>query len=74
MVESAVFLGADRREAEQQMLQVLNLETQLANVSTKPQRTLARILPSLVRGLDEDKASFDAFATDWQALGRQSKG
>lgn len=33
MVESAVFLGADKQEAESQMLQVLNFETQLANVS-----------------------------------------
>lgn len=33
MVESASFLGAERREAEQQMLEVLNFETQLANVS-----------------------------------------
>lgn len=34
MVESASMLGADRREAEIQMLDVLNFETQLANVSS----------------------------------------
>lgn len=33
MVESAVILGAERREAEQQLLDVLNFETTLANVS-----------------------------------------
>lgn len=33
MLESATFLGADRREAEQQMLDVLNFETTLANFS-----------------------------------------
>lgn len=33
MIDSATILGADRREAEIQMLQVLNFETQLANVS-----------------------------------------
>lgn len=34
MVESASILGADRSEAEAQMLDVLNFEIQLANVST----------------------------------------
>lgn len=33
MVESATILGAERREAESQMLDVLAFETQLANVS-----------------------------------------
>lgn len=33
MVESATILGADRREAEQQLLDVLQFETTLANVS-----------------------------------------
>ena len=33
MVESAVLLGAERREAEQQLRDVLNFETTLANVS-----------------------------------------
>ena len=33
MVESATILGADRREAEQQLLDVLQFETVLANVS-----------------------------------------
>jgi len=33
MVESATLLGADRREAEQQLLDVLQFETTLANVS-----------------------------------------
>lgn len=36
MVESAVNLGAEKSEAETQMLQVLNFETQLANVSRSP--------------------------------------
>lgn len=40
MVESAIILGADRHEAETQMLDVLNFETQLANVSSRsPTRT-----------------------------------
>jgi len=34
MVESATILGADRREAEIQMLDALAFETQLANVSS----------------------------------------
>lgn len=33
MVESATILGAERHEAESQMLDVLAFETQLANVS-----------------------------------------
>lgn len=33
MVESATILGAERQEAESQMLEVLAFETQLANVS-----------------------------------------
>lgn len=33
MVESATIMGADRAQAEAQMLDVLNFETQLANVS-----------------------------------------
>lgn len=33
MVESATILGANRQEAEQQLLEVLNFETTLANVS-----------------------------------------
>lgn len=37
MVESAVLLGAERREAEQQLLEVLNFETMLANVSVSVQ-------------------------------------
>lgn len=34
MVQSATILGAERREAEAQMLEVLAFETQLANVSS----------------------------------------
>ena len=33
MVDSAIMLGAERREAEQQLMDVLNFETILANVS-----------------------------------------
>lgn len=39
MVESAIILGADRHEAETQMLDVLNFETQLANVSSATSST-----------------------------------
>ena len=35
MVESATNLGASKRDAEQQMLDVLNFETTLANVSNQ---------------------------------------
>ena len=50
MVESATILGADRREAESQMLDVLRFETQLANVSLIRNPTnLLLLLEGLVR-------------------------